>query len=111
MQIALDQIGISLNKNTIPGEPGSPFYPSGVRLGTPCITTRGMKEREMKKIANWYGRVRDEIKDHTLPNEKEARREYLKEYRKNIVKNKQLKKIREEVRRFAKKYPVPGIGK
>lgn len=109
LQYALDQIGISLNKNTIPGEPSSPFYPSGVRLGTPCVTTRGMKEREMKIIAKWYAQVVEEIKDYRLPTTKEERILYLKKFRREIERNKTLAKIREEVRKFAKKYPVPGI--
>lgn len=110
MQLALDQIGISLNKNTIPGEPSSPFYPSGVRLGTPCVTTRGMKEKEMKVIAKWYKQVANEISSERLPKTKEERIEYLKNFRKQIAANKRLKTLREEVRKFALKFPVPGIG-
>ena len=50
-QIALDEAGITVNKNTIPFETRSPFQASGVRLGTPAVTTRGMRELEMEKIA------------------------------------------------------------
>lgn len=52
-QIALDKAGITVNKNMIPDDPRSPMDPSGIRLGTPALTTRGMKETEMKTIANW----------------------------------------------------------
>ena len=48
----LDEIGITANKNTIPFDPASPFVTSGVRLGTPALTTRGLKEDDMKKIAD-----------------------------------------------------------
>ena len=48
----LDEIGITANKNTIPFDPASPFVTSGVRLGTPALTTRGLKEDDMKEIAD-----------------------------------------------------------
>ncbi len=47
----LDEAGITLNKNTIPNDPRSPFVTSGVRIGTPSVTTQGMKEAEMSLIA------------------------------------------------------------
>ena len=50
---ALDRAGITVNKNTVPFETRSPFVTSGVRLGTPALTTRGMKEAEMRKVAEW----------------------------------------------------------
>lgn len=64
---ALAQAGIVANKNTIPGEPHSPFYPSGVRVGTPSITTRGMHEREMEKIADWIAVIEREVRQFALP--------------------------------------------
>jgi glycine hydroxymethyltransferase len=56
-QEALDRAGITLNKNTVPGDPRSPFVTSGLRLGTPAVTTAGMAEREMGEIGRLIGRV------------------------------------------------------
>mgnify|MGYP000899161356 CR=1 FL=1 len=50
---ALDKIGLTLNKNSVPDDPNPPFRPSGIRLGTPAMTTRGLKEEDMAKIASW----------------------------------------------------------
>ncbi|NLJ98760.1 MAG: serine hydroxymethyltransferase [Tissierellia bacterium] len=59
----LDEINITTNKNTIPFDPESPFVTSGVRMGTPAVTTRGMKEEEMKEIAEIINLALDEDKD------------------------------------------------
>ena len=60
LEARLDEVHITANKNTIPGEPLSPFVTSGVRLGSPAVTTRGFKEAEMDLIAGW---ITDIIKD------------------------------------------------
>ena len=85
-QVALDEVGITLNKNTVPNDPRSPFDPSGIRMGTPAVTTRGFKESEMEKLAEWIDRV---ISD---PENKE-----------NLI------TIKEEVKELCLKFPVPGI--
>lgn len=62
---ALDQAGITVNKNTVPNEKRSPFITSGLRIGTPALTTRGMKEAEMKIIGEWICDALDNYKDET----------------------------------------------
>jgi RpiB/LacA/LacB family sugar-phosphate isomerase len=62
-QIALDEAGITVNKNTIPFETRSPFQASGIRVGTPAVTTRGMKEPEMAAIADMISEVLMDIKN------------------------------------------------
>jgi len=66
VQNALDKAGITINKNTVPYEPGSPFHPSGIRLGTPAVTTRGMKESEMKVIGKSIAKVIDNLDDNKV---------------------------------------------
>ena len=80
-QNRLEKAGITVNKNTIPFDPNPPFNPSGIRLGTPAITTREMKEKEMKKIAFWISEV--------------------------ISKPKAYLKVRKEIKRFCRKFPLP----
>ena len=55
-QVALDKVGITVNKNAIPYDKGSTFKPSGIRIGTPAVTTRGMKEDDVRKVAEYIGR-------------------------------------------------------
>ena len=52
LEVRLDEVGITVNKNAIPFDPQKPSITSGIRIGTPAVTTRGFKEGEMKKIAN-----------------------------------------------------------
>ena len=108
MQEALDRVGITVNKNTIPGEPSSPFYPSGVRLGTPAATTRGMREQEMERIASWIALVAEEVEASKLPDDSKARSPAIKSFRQAIEQNRRLASLRNEVREFCLKFPVPG---
>ena len=72
-QIALDEAGITVNKNTIPFETRSPFQASGIRLGTPAVTTRGMKETEMAAIADMISEVLLDIKNTDAAHKVRAR--------------------------------------
>jgi len=85
---ALDKVGLTLNANALATDKGGAFRPSGVRLGTPAITTRGLKEPEMKILAGWMGKVAEACK-----NKDESG----------------LDKVAEEVKALALKFPVPGI--
>lgn len=82
--IAMDKAGLVCNYNTIPYDPRKPFDPSGIRLGTPAITTRGMKEEESRQIAQWIS-----YSIHNRDHESK------------------LKALREEVKIFCQNYPVP----
>jgi glycine hydroxymethyltransferase len=95
-----------LNKNTIPADPSSPFYPSGVRLGTPAITSRGMKETEMDIIAGMIVRVINEVKGYEMPDEKEKRAEVLKQFRADIENNQTIKEVREDVVELCTRFPL-----
>ena len=80
----MDKIGLTLNANSIPNDQLTMFKPSGIRLGTPAVTSRGMMEKDMLKIADWMAKA--------------IENRYDDEY---------LQRIREEVREFALKYPLP----
>lgn len=104
---ALEVAGIVANRNSVPGDLMPPFYPSGLRLGTPAITTRGMKEKEMKTIAGWILEVIEYVKPYKLPSKPEARNQFLKAFRAKIEKDKFLLGIAEEVRTLCRNFPVP----
>jgi glycine hydroxymethyltransferase len=108
VETALDAVGLTVNKNTIPNEPATPFYPSGVRMGTPSITTRGMKTKEMKQIAKWISEVLEIIKDENLPEDGDMKekRKYIKRFNTKINKDKDILKIRREVKRLCREYPA-----
>lgn len=103
---ALEVAGIVCNYNTVPNDPLPPFYGSGIRLGTPWLTTRGMREAEMDRIADWIARVVRNVKGDELPEEPEKRGEFMKKFRSKITKDKALLGIAKEVKGFAKKFPA-----
>ncbi|QBR83536.1 serine hydroxymethyltransferase [Legionella israelensis] len=63
---ALGRANITVNKNSVPNDPRSPFVTSGLRLGTPAITTRGFKNEEMKQLSSWIADVLDDINDEAM---------------------------------------------
>ncbi len=93
---ALDMTGLTLNANALPTDKGGAFRPSGVRLGTPAITTRGFGILEIKKLAAWMKDVADICK-------KAGSEEKLADC------SGELGKIREEVRELSLKFPIPSI--
>lgn len=103
----LEVAGIVANKNSVPNDIMPPYYPSGLRLGTPAITARGMKEPEMKKIAEWILKVVDYIKFYKLPEKPEARSTFMKAFKEKVASDKFLLDIAEEVKSLCKKFALP----
>ena len=76
LEKALGDVNITVNKNAVPNDPRSPFVTSGVRLGTPAVTTRGFKEKEIEILSNWICDVIDNIDDESK----------MKEIKNNVIK-------------------------
>jgi glycine hydroxymethyltransferase len=68
-ELALDKAGMTVNKNTVPFETRSPFVTSGIRIGTPAMTTRGMKEEDMQRIAAWMDKVLGSLDNESIQKE------------------------------------------
>ncbi|OGH05262.1 MAG: serine hydroxymethyltransferase [Candidatus Levybacteria bacterium RBG_16_35_11] len=105
--LALETAGIILNKNAVPNDQNPPFYPAGLRLGTAALTTQGMKEREMVKIAKWINEVINECPQILLPKTKGERKIIWDKFKKDIAKAEKLLKIAKEVKFFCARFPLP----
>ncbi|MDZ7586800.1 MAG: serine hydroxymethyltransferase [Patescibacteria group bacterium] len=103
---ALEYAGIILNYNSVPFDTNPPFYPSGIRLGTPILTTRGMKEKEMIQVADWIDQAINLVRDEQMPVQANKRAKFLKEFKVRVSKNKELAKIKQLVAKFGRKWPV-----
>lgn len=103
----MEVAGIVTNRNSVPNDDMPPYYPSGLRLGTPGLTTRGMKEAEMKKIAGWILKVIEHVKKERLPEKPEERTAFIKEFKRKIVTDEFLQKINKEVKTLCKEFPIP----
>lgn len=103
---ALDVAGIYANRNTIPNEPCSPFYPSGLRLGTPLVTTRGMKAAEMEQIGKWIAQVLHVVKDWQLPANKRDYAQFIEKYKQFADANTELAAIASQVQVMARRFPL-----
>ena len=88
VEAVLDEIGLTLNKNSVPDDPLPRYTPSGIRLGTPAITTRGLKEKDMETVAEW-------MKQAIVNRDSPAK----------------LNKLRDEVKTFCLQYPLPSDAK
>jgi len=127
VDLALERIGLFSNRNMIPSDPSTPFYPSGLRLGTPAATTRGMGEAEMKQVASWIAQVVEHVKDFQLPTDtstslpsavssgpngsagKEARLALIKQYKESLKADPWYQTLRSQVDDLCRRFPVPGI--
>ena len=80
--LALGNAGITVNKNTVPGETRSPFVTSGIRIGSPALTARGMKEKEFEQIAKWIADILDDISNVDLQQKiKKEIKDFSKDFR------------------------------
>ncbi len=103
---ALEAAGIIVNRNSVPFDPNPPFYPSGIRLGTPAVTTRGMSSEEMKKIATLIADVTGHVQECRLPEGKDQRRTYIKTFRAQLENDTFYSDVKREVQKMCNAFPI-----
>ncbi len=110
----LEGAGLVANRQTIPGEKRSAYYPSGLRLGTPAVTTRGMKEKEMERIAKWLNGAIERCREMTAGDfknignpDRETDQAARKRFKEAVKTDEVLTRIRGEVKMWSEKFPVP----
>lgn len=102
----LEAIGIIANRNTVPGETSSPYYPSGLRMGTPALTVRGMKEVQIKEIAEIIDLALKDLEKWKVDSDMEKRKIIAGKFFSQLKKDKNLKVLKLRTSKLAKKYPI-----
>ncbi len=102
---ALEACGISVNKSPIPNDPSPPYYPSGIRLGTPAITTRGMKEKDCIEVGKLVAGVVKHFSYVELP-EKEKRTQAIRDFTASLEGNTFIRETRTKVAALATRFPL-----
>lgn len=111
--VTLEAVNIYGNKQTIPNDPRPPFYPSGFRIGTPAITTRGMKEKEMKIIAGFINQGLEIAKELNSRisgiggKDRDIDQKARKKFKDELAGNKKIAALKRKVISFSKKFPTP----
>ncbi len=121
MAIGLEEAGIILNRNWVPKDEAPAFFPNGVRLGTPALTSRGMREKEMKIIAVWINKAVEAMRllefdykawteaAYGQKKDPQERKRLDNTFYKLVAKCPDIKKTARDIKTFCKRYPVPGI--
>jgi glycine hydroxymethyltransferase len=104
---AMEKAGLVLNRNAIPFDTNPPYFPSGIRLGTPGMTSRGLKEKHMKLVADWMDKVLQGLVETKLRLKIDIVDERKKEMRKKIItKTPVIKSVAKEVKALCQKFPI-----
>lgn len=106
MARAMARVGIVVNKNTVPGDTLPPLYPSGIRMGTPVITLRALRYKEIDRIAEIVSEIADHIGEYELSRDTGLREIQLEEFEDKLKNDKFYKKLRSEILEMCKNFPL-----